>query len=96
MKAGFGDTIDGYPTDIIAINGQSTEYIYTGNNWIKTIIVNGHILLNENDNIVNLDTATFGYTLHLPQNPSPFVKLVFQDQGNSGLLLNPGRPRPAN
>lgn len=83
--AGLGDTVDSAATDIIGVNGQSTEYTYTGTDWVKIIIAGGHTLLSENDNIVNLDTATIGYTLYLPQNPSPFVKLVFKDQGNSGI-----------
>lgn len=85
ITAGLGDTVDGAATDIIAVNGQSTEYIYTGTDWVKTIIVGNYVLLSETDNIINLDTATIGYTLYLPQTPTPHVKLVFQDLGNSGI-----------
>ena len=85
LTAGAGDTVNGVATDIIAVNGQSTEYIYTGTDWIKNIIIGGFIILSENDNIVSLDTATIGYTLYLPSGPLSSTKLLFQDQGNSGI-----------
>lgn len=85
VTAGAGDTVDGAATDIIAVNGQSTEYVYAGTDWVKILLAGGFVVLSETDNIISLDTATIGYTLYLPASPTPLTKLVFRDQGNSGI-----------
>lgn len=85
LNAGFGDTINAGATDVISTNGQSVEYIYSGTNWVKNVIFGGLILLSQNDNLLNLDTTTIGYTLHLPVLPNDGTILVFRDiYGNVG------------